>query len=64
MGRRTKDEIEQDEQFTCSKKGCKGVHEDIFKFTSYHKKAVEQDLYELPFCEEHFKEIENQLEKL
>ena len=61
--RRTKAQIEEDEQMTCSKRGCNDVHEESFMFSSYHKTAIIEDLEELPFCEKHFRELEVKLEK-
>lgn len=63
MGRRTKAQIEEDEQMTCCKRGCNGVHEEVFMFSSFHRKAVEEELNDLPFCEKHFRELEAKLEK-
>jgi hypothetical protein len=63
MGRRTQAQIEEDEQFTCSKRGCNKICDEIFEFTSYNKQAVLEDVHELPFCEKHFKELESKLEK-
>lgn len=63
MARRTKAQIEEDEQMTCSKRGCNGVHEEIFSFSFYHRAAVAEDIENLPFCEKHFRELEKKLEK-
>jgi hypothetical protein len=63
MARRTKAQIEEDEQMTCSKRGCNKVQEEIFMFSSYHKAAVLEDVHELLFCEKHFKELEDKLDK-
>lgn len=63
MGRRTKAQIEADKEMVCSKRGCNEVHEEIFMFSSYHKGAVLADVEELPFCEKHFKELEDKLDK-
>lgn len=64
MGRRTKQQILEDEEMTCSKRGCNKVQEEIHMFTSYCKEAVIEDVHDLPFCKKHFKEIESKLEKL
>lgn len=64
MGRRTKDQIEIDKEMTCSKRGCNKICEEVYLFTSYNYKAVHKDLHDLPFCEKHFKELEEKLNKI
>ena len=63
MGRRTKEQIAEDEEMTCSKRGCNEIQEEIFMFTSYHRAAVLEDIDGIPFCEKHFRELEAKLEK-
>lgn len=62
MGRRTKAEILEDEEFTCSNKKCKKKVEEIYVFTSYHQLAKIEGLDNISFCKECFKKKEAEIE--
>ena len=63
MARRTKEQIAEELEMTCSKRGCNGVHEEVFSFSSYHRAAVAEDIEDMPFCEKHFLELESKMFK-
>ena len=60
MSRRTKEQIQSDNEFTCSKRGCKKLCEEVYIFTHYHHKASDKNLEDQAFCEDCFKEYEEQ----
>jgi hypothetical protein len=60
MTRRTKEQILEDEQFTCSNKKCKKIVEEIYVFTSYHTQAKIEGIDSVPLCEECFLKKESE----
>lgn len=59
MTRRTNEQIELDEDFTCSNRKCKAKLEGSFWYTAYHRLAVKDGISDKPFCEKCFYEKES-----
>ena len=61
MGRRTKEEILEDEEFTCKNGRCKKKLEIAYSFSLYHQQAKADGIDGLEFCEECFRELEGKI---
>lgn len=64
MGRRTKAEILEDEEFTCSNKKCNKKIEEAYLFTHYNQLAKLKELDNISFCKECFLKKEMELNNL
>tara|TARA_R100000951_G_scaffold116766_1_gene130564 strand:+ start:5832 stop:6020 length:189 start_codon:yes stop_codon:yes gene_type:complete len=60
MARRTKDQIEADEEMTCSNKKCKKISEEVYSYSLYHGLAKLDGITDLPFCEKCFNKKEEE----
>jgi len=61
-GQQTNHEIKKD--FTCSKRGCKKICEEVFYYSSYHRLAVKEGLDKKSFCKECFEKKDEEYSSL